>query len=119
MGQKYVNLMKEHVDSFTPQTSGIWHTDEMAVKIKEGKKSKGLWNLMDHETRFLLASQISQKREVKDARAVFAEAKAIAKTRPAYVITDGLRAYQDAFKKEFFTLRNPRTQHVRLAGLKS
>lgn len=40
--KKYVNLMKDYVDSFSPQTSGIWHTDEMAVKIKEGKKWKWL-----------------------------------------------------------------------------
>jgi putative transposase len=29
------------------------------------------------------------------------------------LITDGLRAYQDAFKKEFWTLRRPRTEHIR------
>lgn len=34
-----------------------------------------------------------------------------------YVVTDGLHSYEDAFKKEFFTLRSPRTQHVRLAGI--
>jgi hypothetical protein len=42
----------------------------------------------------------------------------LAKTMPSFVVTDGLRAYQDAFNKEFFTLRNPRTMHVRLAGLR-
>jgi len=77
----------------------------------------GLWNLIDHDTRFLLASQISAKREIEDARRVFAEAKFLAKVKPAFVVTDCLRAYQDAFNKEFFTLRNPRTEHVRLAGL--
>jgi transposase-like protein len=116
--RKYVQLMKTYVDSFTPQTSGIWHTDEMTVSLKENKQMDWLWNLMDNDTRFLLASQLSQKREIKDAREVFAEAKALAKVQPAFVVTDGLRAYQDAFNKEFFTLRNPRTIHVRLAGLR-
>jgi transposase-like protein len=35
------------------------------------------------------------------------------------LITDGLPAYHDAFKKEFWTLRNPRTEHInaiRLSG---
>jgi len=63
--------MKEYTDSLTPQTSGIWHTDEMAINIKG--EYNWLWNVMDHETRFLLASQISQRREVKDARMVFLE----------------------------------------------
>ncbi len=116
--QKYVQLMKSYVDSFTPQISGIWHTDEMTVNLKENKQMDWLWNLMDNDTRFLLASQLSQKRDIEDAREVFAEAKALAKTMPSFVVTDGLRAYQDAFNKEFFTLRNPRTMHVRLAGLR-
>jgi len=35
------------------------------------------------------------------------------------VVTDGLHAYEEAFTKEFFTLRAPRVQHlkhVRLSG---
>jgi transposase-like protein len=107
--------MHAYVDELTPNVSGIWHTDEMAVNIKG--QFMWLWNLIDHDTRFLLASQISSKREIEDARRVFAEAKALAKVKPAFVVTDGLRAYQDAFNKEFFTLKNPRTEHVRLAGL--
>jgi len=113
--RKYTELMKGYVDGLTPNVSGIWHTDEMAVNVKG--QFLWLWNLIDHDTRFLLASQISAKREIEDARKVFAEAKALAKVKPAFVVTDGLRAYQDAFNKEFFTLRNPRTEHVRLAGL--
>jgi hypothetical protein len=33
------------------------------------------------------------------------------------VVTDGLRAYQDTFNKEFYIL-NPKTMHLRLAGLR-
>jgi transposase-like protein len=108
---KYTKLMKEYVDSLMPETSGIWHTDEMAVNVKG--QFNWLWNVMDHETRFLLASQISQKREVNDARLVFQKAKGVAKDDPQVMITDGLQAYIKAFKKEFFTLKGPRTQHIR------
>lgn len=116
--KKYVRLMKCYVDSFTPEVSGIWNTDEMTVKLRQNTQMDWLWNLMDNGTRFLLASQLTQKRETADAREVFAEAKALAKTMPSFVVTDGLRAYQDAFNKEFFTLQNPRAVHVRLAGLR-
>jgi hypothetical protein len=34
------------------------------------------------------------------------------------LITDGLPAYHDAYKKEFWTLKNPRTEHVRHIKLK-
>lgn len=109
--RKYVQLMKKYTDDLTPQTSGIWHTDEMAINIKG--QYNWLWNVMDHETRFLLASQISQRRETEDARRVFQKAKEVANNKPLVMVTDGLRAYEDAFKKEFFTLRNPRTEHIR------
>jgi len=38
----------------------------------------------------------------------------LGKIKPDRVVTDGLHSYEDAFKKEFFTLRNPRTKHVRM-----
>lgn len=108
--KKYTQLMKGYVDSLMPQTSGIWHTDEMAINIHG--EYNWLWNVMDHETRFLLASQISQRREIKDAREVFQQAKKVANGKPNIMVTDGLHAYIKAFKKEFFTLRKPRVKHI-------
>lgn len=109
--KKYTKLVKEYVDSLMPQTSGLWHTDEMAVKV--AGDYKWLWNVMDHETRFLLASQISQKRRIQDARSVFQQARSVAKTDPKVMVTDGLQSYIKAFKKEFYTLKGPRAKHIR------
>ena len=67
---------------------------------------------MDEDTRFLLSSLVSKKREIKDARRIFQKAKTIAQRKPEVVVSDGLHAYTKAFKKEFFTLRNPRTKHI-------
>jgi len=71
---------------------------------------------MDNDTRFLLTSQIHKQREVKDVREVFTEAKERAKSMPIAVVHDGLRSYDEAFNKEFFTLANPRVQNVRSVG---
>ncbi len=114
--RKYVALMKAYVDELKPQIGEVWHADEMTVNING--EYKWLWNLMDSDTRFLLAMQISKKREAKDARKVFQEAKEKAQIKPVAVITDDLRAYEDAVKKEFFTLRNPRTKHIGLASIR-
>jgi transposase-like protein len=38
---------------------------------------------------------------------------------PKVFVTDGLPAYHDAFKKEFWTLKNPRIKHVKEIHLKS
>ena len=74
--------------------------------------------MMDSDTRFVLAMQISKRREIEDARRVLAEAKQRAKAKPEAIVTDGLRAYEDAVKKEFFTLKAPRTKHVRLPSIR-
>jgi transposase-like protein len=34
------------------------------------------------------------------------------------IVTDGLRAYQDAIPKEFYTMKMPRTQHVRIPNIR-
>lgn len=114
----YVNIMSEYVSQLVPEISGTLCADEMQVKV--GGKWKWLWNIMDKDTRFLLASQISEKREIQDARRLFQKAKEKLRGQKVNeVITDGLWSYQDAFKKEFFTLKKPRTEHIshiRLSG---
>ena len=116
--KKYEGLIGEYVKTLKPQLSGQWNADEM--KVKFSGSWKWLWNVMDKDTRYLLASNITEKREVEDAREVFALAKEMAKgQKPESITTDGLHAYRKAFNKEFFTLKAPRTEHIshiRLAG---
>jgi transposase-like protein len=108
---KYGRIINAYVDQLEPELSEVWHTDEM--KVKCGGKWTWLWNVMDSGTRFLLATHVSQTRESTDARKPFAKAKSIAKRKPEIMVTDGLHSYIEAFKKEFWTLRNPRTKHIR------
>jgi len=115
--KKYVNLMKEYVDQLVPRVSGIWHSDEMALNVNGD--FKWLWNVMDNESRFWLATQITEKRGIVDARNVLAQASSISKIRPMAVVTDGLRAYQDAIPKEFYTMKAPRTEHVRIPNIRN
>ena len=48
-----------------------------------------------------------------------AEARNIAKIRPMAIVTDGLRSYQHAITKEFYTMKAPRTQHVRVPNIRN
>jgi len=114
--KKYSKIINDYVNQLEPNLSEVWNTDEM--KVRCGGKWVWLWNVMDNETRFLIANHISQKREVTDARKPFQKAMKIAGTKPDIVVTDGLPAYIRAFKKEFFTLRNPRTKHIRNVGFR-
>jgi transposase-like protein len=82
------------------------------MKARVSGKWLWIWNGIDKETRFMLASMISEKRMIEDARRAFQKVKAVGKIKPDSIVADGLHSYEDAFKKEFFTLRNPRTEHV-------
>ena len=106
--RKYVSMMKKYCDQLVPRVSGIWHSDEMTLNIKDLDSHENLrwaWNVIDNSSRFWLATQITEKREIGDARKVLAQASTISQTRPLAIVTDGLRAYQDAIPKEFFTMK--------------
>lgn len=114
--QKYGRIINAYVDQLEPELSKVWNTDEM--KIRCGGKWLWLWNCMDNSTRYLLASHVSEGREASDARRVFAKAKEMAREKPEVVVTDGLHSYIEAFKKEFWTQKNPRTKHSAKAGIR-
>jgi transposase-like protein len=113
--QKYVKIMKAYVGEMKPQVSEIWHADEMVLNVNG--RYRWLWNLMDRETRFLLAAQLTGQRAAEDAARLFHEARLNAGKRPEVIVTDGLQVYRDAYTKEFRTPKKDRTEHARLAKL--
>jgi transposase-like protein len=115
-------MMKKYCDQLVPRVSGIWHSDEMTLNIRNLDNHENLrwaWNVIDNESRFWLAAQITEKREIADARSILAQASSLADKRPLAVVTDGLRAYQDAVPKEFATMKAPRTEHVRIPNIRN
>jgi transposase-like protein len=108
---KYVSLMKAYVDKIVPNVSDTWRADELYVKIKGDMKY--LFALMDDETRFLIAQEVTESKYSHDARKLFQMGMKATGKKPMTLITDGLPAYHDAYKKEFWTLKKEtRTEHV-------
>jgi transposase-like protein len=85
----------------------------MKIKTKRDDWS-WLWNVMDSQTRFLIANLVTKKREVADAQEIFKGARKVGK--PELLITDGLQSYHKAFNKEFYT-NDQSCAHVRAEGL--
>ena len=113
---KYITIMNNYVNTLQAEVGNTWHTNEMMVNV--GGTWEYLWNVMDEETRFQLASIVSTERKVADARNVFKAAKKQAGGRkPKYVVTDGLPSYNRAVKKEFIT-KTRETTHIRGVGLR-
>jgi transposase-like protein len=80
----------------------------MMIHVRRENMEKGhyqwLWNLMDDTTRFWISTVVSQRREITDAQAVFKDAKIKTEEAKA-IIHDGLQSYDEAFQKEYFTLK--------------
>lgn len=112
--KKYVALMEKYLDQIKPQVSDTWRADEMYLKIKGNPKY--LYALLDDQTRFWIAKEVAgdkMSREAVDyASHLFQDGKNITGKKPLTLITDQLRAYHLAYKREFFTLKGPRTEHV-------
>jgi putative transposase len=114
---KYVALMDKYIEKLTPQVSGTWRADELWLKIKGDKKY--LFAIMDDETRYWIAQEVAGSKYKHDARRLFQMAKKVTGRNPETLITDGLPAYHDAYKKEFWTMRkDTRTEHINAIKLK-
>jgi transposase-like protein len=109
--RKYVGLMKEYVEKIVPNVGDTWRADELYVKIKGDMKY--LFALMDDETRFWVAQEVAESKYKHDARRLFQLGVQATGKKPMTIITDGLPAYHDAYKKEFWTQKKAtRTEHI-------
>jgi len=113
---KYVALMQKYLEQIKPNVSNTWRADELFIKVKGNLKY--LFAMMDDETRFLIAQEVADSKYAHDARGLFAKSRDTIGRKPETIITDGLPSYQEAYKKEFFTLKYPRTKHVHTIKLK-
>ncbi len=113
---KYVVLMRNYLEQVKPQVSETWRADELYLKVKGNMKY--LFAMMDDQTRFWIAQEVAGGKETYDARRLFKKARELIGNRPETLITDGLHSYAEAYRKEFYTLRNPRTEHIRHITIK-
>lgn len=91
-------LAAEWMDRQGARTGERWHIDETVVNVNG--EPRYLWNVMDHDTRFLLATHVSEGRGLDDTRSPIRKAKAVTPDRPMEVFLDGMNAYPQAVRKE-------------------
>ena len=113
--KKYTTLMKTHLDNIIPQVGDTWRADEVYVKVKGDPKY--LFALMDDETRFWIAQEVADSKFKHDARNLLRMGKEKMQTKPNVFVTDGLGAYNDAFKKEYGAVKKGSPIHVRHISL--
>ncbi len=109
--KKYIHLITQYTDRLNINVSGgRWLADETILKV-QGRHII-LWNLLDAESRFLLAKHISQKRGEEDASILLKKGVNKSKEKPLEIVTDGLSSYNEAIKKEIGTNANEPLIHL-------
>lgn len=115
---KYSNLVKNYVMTLKPQLSGFWHEDETVIPC-EGQNI-WFWEMIDEDTKFLVASHVSETRTLEDTIAIFKKALQQSKVRPKAVFVDGSHVYHRAFNKVFYTLKKAtRPELVQRVGVRT
>ncbi|MCL4436806.1 MAG: IS6 family transposase [Thaumarchaeota archaeon] len=116
--QKYSVMVAEYVKTLKPETSGKIHHDETVVKID--KDNKWFWEAIDEETRFLVASHLSNSRTLVETTQQFKKIKEGCNPQPSVIFVDGSNTYDQAFE---FAFGNPnkvgRPELVKRVGIRA
>jgi len=97
-----IRFAKEAVDrtkDFRPKVGDIWIADETVLKV--GGRNIWFWDIIDVDSRYLLASHLSTSRTTQDAASLMRKAADRAGKAPKHIITDRLAAYLDGIELVF------------------
>jgi transposase-like protein len=116
--KKYVALMEKYLEQIKPQVSNTWRADELYFKVKGNMKY--LYCLLDDQTRFWIAQQVSDTKYTADITPMFRQGKRITGKAPHKVITDGAFNFHTAIKNAYWrenkALAVRHVRHVRMSG---
>lgn len=117
--QKYIPKIMKYTDSLMIPASKRWDIDETFVRVRKGEKYSAtagmgyLWNIMDHDTRFLVVSKMSSERDIDGMLTAFKKALVMSDGAiPDVVSTDALPAYPAGVRKMF-----PGAEHLVKVGI--
>jgi putative transposase len=107
----FTDLAVKEADKQTPKVGNTWIADETYIRIDKSKanvknpysKSRSakwivFWDIIDADTRFLLASHIATTRGKQDAKILMEKAAKKAGKLPKVVVTDKLNSYLDGIE---------------------
>ncbi len=106
----YTDKATEEMKGRKAKTGKEWVADELQTVV--GGEKMWLWNVMDSETRYILASHLTPRRDANAARVVLRKAMLAAEKPPETIMTDKLKSYIPAVKDVL-----PETRHMQSEGI--
>lgn len=108
--KRYTEEAMIQTRQYRAQCCSTWYADETVLDI--GGRNVWFWDIIDYDSRFLLASHLSVAKTTADAKILMRRALANATCAPRAVITDKLAAYLEAVRETF----GPVSPHFRSKG---
>lgn len=96
---KFGKKLKSFTQSLTPHLSGVFHADEMFVKVR--KEWNYYWDCIDYGTKFLVGDHFSTARIEEVAITFLQKVKLASPELPKAIHTDCSYDYPPAFRKVF------------------
>ena len=97
---KYTDLARKQFQDYHPQVGDYWVCDETMLDV-DGSHKVWFYDIIDRDTRFLLASRVTLSRTSKDAEMVMKDAEKCAGKKPKEVITDQNNSYVNGIPEAF------------------
>ena len=97
--QRYSRAASEVAKDTKVTTGDEWVADELAVHV--GGRQMWLFNVMDADSRFVLAAYLTEHRTARAAATAMALARQRSENAPQRIRTDGLRSYATGIKRAF------------------
>jgi len=98
--EKYTKQAVNHFKDYHPQVGDTWIADETALNL-DGEHFIWFYDIIDKDTRFLLASRVAIARTTKDAERLMEDAKKRAGKSPKVILTDSQNSYVDSIETVF------------------
>ena len=85
--KKYVQIMGRYLEQMELQVGNAWRADELFLKVRSNMKY--LYALMNVETRFWIAKEVSDTKYHADVHDLFKQGRKITGKAGFHIITDG------------------------------
>ncbi len=97
---RYTQRAVQDTAHLKPKVGDTWVADETVLKLKSGGgENVWMFDCIDEDTRFMLASHLAPARYMRDAHTLMQKAEDRAGKIPKLMMTDKLRAYLDAVER--------------------
>lgn len=115
--KRFSLLAQREASKYTPKVGNTWEVDETVIHNNFGGKKKRLWliDILDRDTRFLLATKLSFNRNKNDIRIAMEQARDTAGKTPKKILSDSWVGYLDGIEQAF----GSDTKHIQTTPFKT